>query len=101
MFGGAGIYADGLMFALVVGEVVYLKASTAGAAAFEREGCGPFCYETRHGRKAVMSYWRMPERLYDEPDELADWARDALAAARNASAARKPAARSKTAPGRA
>jgi DNA transformation protein len=81
MFGGFGIYADGTMFALVSDDLVYLKADTETVAAFEREGQGPFTYEARGGRRTVMSYWRVPDRLYDDPDELAGWARQALAAA--------------------
>jgi DNA transformation protein len=82
MFGGAGIYADGVMFALVSDGVIYLKADAQNVAAFEREGLAPFTYATSSGKRGVMSYRRMPERLYDDPDELASWARDALAAAR-------------------
>jgi DNA transformation protein and related proteins len=82
MFGGAGIYADGTMFGLVADGVIYLKADERNAPAFEREDLPPFTYETKDGKRGVMSYRRMPERLYDDPDELAIWARDALAAAR-------------------
>ena len=79
------------MFALVSDGVIYLKAGQAATAAFEREGCAPFGYDTRHGRRVLTSYWRMPERLYDYPDELARWARDALAAARLGAGKRKSA----------
>jgi DNA transformation protein len=81
MFGGAGVFADGLMIAIVADGVIYLKAG-ADSSAFEREGCAPFTYNTKNGTRGVMSYWRMPERLYDDPDELAQWARDALTVAR-------------------
>jgi DNA transformation protein len=81
MFGGAGIYADGTMFALVADGVIYLKADEVNTPAFEREELPPFTYQTKDGRRGVMSYRRMPDRLYDDPDELASWARDALAAA--------------------
>ena len=91
MFGGAGIFADGTMFALVSDGVIYLKAGAANVPAFEREGCGPFSYQTKDGTRALTTYWRMPERLYDDPDELAGWAREALAAARAGAAKRKPA----------
>lgn len=90
MFGGAGLYADGVMFGLVSDGQIYLKADAATAAAFEREGCGPFEYGTKAGKRAVMSYWRLPDRLYDDPDDLAQWAKRALAAAQ-----RKPAAKPK------
>ena len=81
MFGGAGIYAEGTMFALVSDGVIYLKADEHNAPAFEREQLEPFTYATRMGRRGVTSYRRMPDRLYDDPDELAIWARAALAAA--------------------
>jgi DNA transformation protein and related proteins len=84
MFGGAGIYADGTMFALVARGVIYLKTDAVNTPAFEREDLAPFTYETKHGKHGVMSYRRMPDRLYDDPEELATWAREALAAARRA-----------------
>jgi DNA transformation protein len=89
MFGGAGIFADGTMFALVVDDVVYLKADAATVADFEREGAAPFSYATKAGRRAVMSYWRMPERLYDDTDALARWAGAALEAARRSATAQR------------
>ena len=84
MFSGSGVFADGLMIALVVDGVIYLKADDSFVPLFEREGQTPFSYKTRDGKRTLNSYWRMPERLYDEPDELAEWARLALAAARRA-----------------
>jgi DNA transformation protein len=73
------------MFALAHDELIYLKADGDTVAAFEREGQGPFTYSAKNRKqnrkRAVMSYWRMPDRLYDDPDELARWAREALAAA--------------------
>jgi DNA transformation protein len=85
MFSGAGIFADGLMFGLVVRDVIYLKADDTSIEDFEREGCAPFTY-TRgktSGRPSqhALPYWRLPERLYDDPDELAAWAKRAFAAA--------------------
>jgi DNA transformation protein len=93
MFGGAGIYAEGVMFALVADDAIFLKADTATIPAFEREGLPPFAYETRSGRRAVMSYWRMPDRLYDDTEELARWAKDALAVAQRNAADRPVRAR--------
>ncbi|MFZ1924387.1 MAG: TfoX/Sxy family protein [Xanthobacteraceae bacterium] len=85
MFSGAGIFADGLMFGLVVREMIYLKADDSTAADFEREGCTPFTYTRgkKSGRPSehALPYWRLPERLYDDPEELAAWAAKAFAAA--------------------
>jgi DNA transformation protein len=82
MFGGAGVYADGLMFALESDGVIYLKADLEFVHEFEGENCAPFQYDTKTGKRAIMSYWRIPDRLYDDAEELAQWARRALAAAR-------------------
>jgi DNA transformation protein len=81
MFGGFGIYSEGTMFALAHDGHMYLKADRNDAAAFEREGQGPFSYTAKGGKRVVMSYWRLPDRLYDDPDELAVWARASLAVA--------------------
>ena len=92
MFSGAGVFADGLMIALVVDGVIYLKADESFVPLFEREGQTPFSYKTRDGKRTLLSYWRMPERLYDEPGDLAEWARLALDAARRSrSRPRRPA----------
>ncbi len=90
MFGGAAIFADGTMFALVHEGVIYLKAGETNTAAFDREKLAPFTYATKDGKRGVMSYRRMPDRLYDDPDELAEWARGALAAARQGAVKKKP-----------
>src|SRR5437763_16628989 len=82
MFSGAGLYCDGVMFGLVVRGTIYLKADETSSADFEREESGPFTY-TRgkaSGRPSerALSYWRLPDRLYDDPEELAVWAERAL-----------------------
>src|SRR5215510_10028595 len=79
MFGGGGLFADGVMFGLVSSGQIYLKVDATTVTRFERE---PFEYSTKNGKRALASYWRLPDRLYDDADELAQWARQARAAAR-------------------
>jgi DNA transformation protein len=86
MFSGAGVFADGVMFALVADDTLYFKADETTRADFDAEGMGAFTYATKGGRNTLVSYWRAPERLFDEPDEMLAWARKALAAARRAGA---------------
>ena len=85
MFGGAGIYREGLMFALVFDGAIFLKVDEASIPEFEREGSRPFVYTRAKSPgkigRASLSYWRLPERLYDDPEELAVWAERALAIA--------------------
>jgi len=78
MFGGAGIYAGDVMFGLVSDGQIYLKADADTVPAFERENCAPFQYDTKTGKRTITSYWRMPDRLYDDAAELAQWAKAAL-----------------------
>jgi DNA transformation protein and related proteins len=82
MFGGAGVYAEGVMFAILADDTLYLKADETSSRAFEAEGMSPFTY-TPEGRAPVaMSYWEVPPRLLEEPEELAAWAREAHGIAR-------------------
>lgn len=81
MFGGAGVYSGGVMFALVAEDIVYLKVDEASRGAFEAEGMAPFTYATKDGSNTIGSYWRAPERLLDDQDEVLEWARRALAVA--------------------
>ncbi len=85
LFGGAGISADGLTFALVFDGAIFLKVDDDTIPDFEREGSSPFVYTRAKSKgrvgKASLSYWRLPERLYDDPEELAVWARRAFAIA--------------------
>ena len=74
MFGGGGLYRDGIMFALVANDRLYLKADETNRADFEDEGMKPFTYMGR-GKPVRMSYWELPEALYDDPERLADLAR--------------------------
>jgi DNA transformation protein len=80
MFGGLGIFREGLMYALVADGVLYLKADAETKDAFEAEGCRQWVYDGKQ-RAVAMPYWRMPERLYDEPDAFREWALAAFAVA--------------------
>lgn len=87
MFGGHGVYCDGVFFALVADGRLYLKVDALTRERFKAAGCAPFVY-TGQARPIEMSYWSVPETALDSPDDLEPWARLALAAA-----ARKPVAR--------
>ncbi|MEM8877755.1 MAG: TfoX/Sxy family protein [Pseudomonadota bacterium] len=96
MFGGAGVYADGVMFGLIAFDTLYFKGDETIAARFEQEGCAPFTYEGK-GRPVKMSYWQVPERLFEDPDDMLDWAHQALAIARRSKAEQSGRSRTKRA----
>jgi DNA transformation protein len=93
MFGKSGVFCDGLMFAMVADDTLYFRVDDDNRAAFaEAESFPPLNYASQ-GRTIDLSFWRAPDRLFDEADELVRWARAALAAA-----ARVAAKRNRTAP---
>jgi DNA transformation protein len=86
MFGGHGLYHDGLMFALVADDRLYLKADQRSAAAFRERGLQPFAYE-KNGQTVRMSYFAAPEEIFDDPEQARLWGRRAFEAALRASKA--------------
>ena len=80
MFGGHGVYLDGLFVAIVVDGRPYFKADAESQAQFLAAGCAPFVYESG-GKRVEMSYWSLPESALDSAEEMQPWARRAIAAA--------------------
>ncbi|WP_293899924.1 TfoX/Sxy family protein [Phenylobacterium sp.] len=88
MFGKTGVFCDGLMFAMVTGDSLYFRVDDQIAAAFsEARAAAPLNYE-KGGRIIDLSFWRAPDRLLDDPEDLVAWARVALGAARRVAAKR-------------
>ncbi len=87
MFGGHGLYREGLMFALIADDQLYFKTDAGNVAQFERAGCRPFVYESKE-RTVRMSYWSAPEGCLESPAEMRDWCQSAYAAALRAHAAK-------------
>jgi DNA transformation protein len=85
MFGGAGVYAQGRMFALIAEEVIYLKADAALQAALQEAGSQPFTWipdsGPKKGQPIAMRYWRLPDAALDDPDAALGWGKRALAVA--------------------
>lgn len=80
MFGGYGVYHDGLMFGLVADDVLYLKADEKSFEVFARLGLTQFEYE-KGGKKIKMSYCMAPEEIFDDPVRAKEWAERAFEAA--------------------
>jgi DNA transformation protein len=93
MFGKTGVFCDGFMLGMVRDNTLYFRVDDMNRTIFkEAEAFPPLDYQKK-GRAIDLAFWRAPERLFDEPDELLIWARTALAAARRVAAKRKPPAR--------
>jgi DNA transformation protein and related proteins len=89
MFGKTGVFCDGLMLGMVTDNMLYFRVDDHNRTAFkEAASFSPLSYEKK-GSTIDLSFWRAPERLFEEPDELVTWARAALAAARRVAAKRE------------
>jgi len=93
MFGGAGAYCDGAIFAITGDESLWLKVDDVTRAEFEAAGLAAFTYEFDNGKTGTMSYYNAPDEIYDDNDALAHWTALALGAAQRA---KKPARKKKT-----
>jgi DNA transformation protein len=80
MFGGEGIYVNGSIIGIIIRDLIYLKTDDATRGAYLAEGCKPFSYEAQGKTRESVTYYAIPDRLYDDPEELAVWARRAQAA---------------------
>jgi DNA transformation protein len=90
MFGGYGVYLDGLMFAIVSGDALYLKADPMNRVEFEQAGCEIFGY-ARKGRRATLGFFRAPDDAMESAELMLPWARTAYAAALRANAKKQAA----------
>ena len=89
MFGKTGVFCDGVMFGMVTENTLYFRVDDQNRVTFrEAEAFPPLNY-AKKGSTIDLSFWRVPERLFDEPDELVTWARAALAAAHRVAAKRE------------
>lgn len=95
MFGGLGVFADGMMFALVAYGELYMKSESETEPLFEAAGSEPFVYE-REGRSSIkMGYHKLPGDAFEDEDEFLKWARLSFTSARKAAAKKSKSAAKK------
>src|SRR3990172_800327 len=98
MFGGAGVYCGDTMFGLVDDDVLYLRVDEGNRDEFLPAGSEPFTYARGGERRIALSYYRAPDHLLDDDEELIAWAKRALAAALRAKNSAKKGGKSKVRP---
>ena len=72
LFGGWGIYKDGIIFAIIIDGELFFKVGDENKKDFEKFGSHPFEYESR-GKKVVLPYWSLPEEIMENREELYSW----------------------------
>ncbi|TBW59179.1 TfoX family protein [Marinobacter halodurans] len=88
MFGGHGLFLGDIMFALITGQTLYLKADAQSEPAFVARGLEPFTFR-RQGKPVAMSYRQAPEEVFEDPEQMTTWGNEAYAAALRASHSKK------------
>ena len=88
MFGKTGVFCEGVMFGVVTENILYFRVDSRNRAIFKEAGAFPSLSYVKNGCTIDLSFWRAPDRLFDEHDELIAWARAALAAAHRVAAKR-------------
>ena len=89
MFGGWGLYHQGLFFALIAEDALYIKTDDQSRGDFEALGLEPFVYAMKDGQTLTMTYRAAPEEALESPEVMAQWARRGYAAALRAAAKKK------------
>lgn len=92
MFGGQGLYHDGLIIGLVIGDELFLKTDAVTVAAFEAAGGHPFVYQGK-GKPVTMSYWLPPAEAMESSQAMHPWAKLAYEAAVRKNSEKKPASK--------
>ncbi|MDQ7070826.1 MAG: TfoX/Sxy family protein [Rhodobacterales bacterium] len=92
MFGGSGLYIDNAMFAMIIGDTLFMKADKPLAARYAAAGSTPFQYDTKTGPRTINGLMSLPDTALDDPATALDWARQSLVPA-IAAATKKQAAK--------
>ena len=89
MFGGHGVYCNGVIVGLVIDETLYLKVDEQSSEFFSKEGCEPFVYQSK-AKQVAMSYWSVPDEAMESCEQMQPWAKLAYAAAQRKAAKTAP-----------
>ena len=90
MFGKTGVFCEGVMLGMVTENTLYFRVDSENQATFQEAAASPPLNYVKRGETIDLAFWRAPDRLLDEPDELVAWARAALAAAHRVASRRRP-----------
>ena len=73
MFGGHGLYKDGVIFGLIADDQLYFKTGQSNQKDYEAAGSRPFTYEAKKSKRVAMSYWEVPSDVLENRDKMRVW----------------------------
>ncbi|NOX74539.1 MAG: TfoX/Sxy family protein [Alphaproteobacteria bacterium] len=89
MFGGHALYIDDAMFAMLIGDAIFMKADKALAAVYADAGSTAFTYDTKKGLRTIPGLMSLPDAALEDPDEALIWAQKSLIPAQAAAAEKR------------
>jgi DNA transformation protein len=89
MFGGYGLYKNGVIFGIIVDDELYFKADDKNRGQFKDRHSEPFTYEAKKGKRVAMSYWKVPADILEDPNVLPKWIDASVQASKRAKANKK------------
>ena len=78
MFGGHGLYKEGVIFGLIADDQLYFKTGESNQKDYEAAGSRPFTYQAKKGKRVAMSYWEVPSDIMENRDEIGIWINKAV-----------------------
>jgi len=90
MMGGATLYLDGVIFAILFEDGIWFKSDAESDSVWDAEGCERFAFTMKDGKVESMNYRRGPEDVHDDPEAMQHWARIAVQAGMRGAAKKKP-----------
>ena len=97
MFGGYGIYKNGIIFGIIIDDILYLKVDVTNQKEYEKYGSSPFSYRNK-GKEIKMSYWEVPEEILENREKITDWAEESYRINKGSSGQSLPACTRRRAP---
>lgn len=83
MFGGYGLYKEGVVFGIIADEQLYFKVDDTNRVEYEKRGSRPFSYEGKNRKRITMSYWEVPAEILEDRSILVEWVDASVAASKN------------------
>ena len=80
MFGGYGLYKDGVVFGIIADDELYFKTDEKNLSDYKKAGSKPFCYENGKKKIVTMSYWEVPADVLEDREALEKWAEESCRA---------------------
>ncbi len=79
MFGGFGLYKDGIIFGMIIEDQLYFKVNDSTRKEYIDRGSTPFMYEGKNKKQVSLNYYILPSEILENREEIGEWVEKAVA----------------------